>query len=74
MRQYTRFLMRHYRLRQVCCAASEDARARFIRTGTRLGRSYPAALLKQGRKHRPGSERAGTHHNDRKEVGWLAFA
>ncbi len=62
---------------QECRAASEDARARLIGTETRLRqRDTSQPLRKPRRRHRTGSEQAGTHHNhnERKEVGWLAFA
>lgn len=56
-------------------AASDDARARLIGNGSRLGqRDTSQPPLKQGRNAPTGSERAGTHYNERKEVCWPAFA
>ncbi len=56
-------------------AASEDEQARLIGTGTCLGQRFKAQpALKQRRRYRTGSERAGTHHNYRKKGGWPAFA
>lgn len=61
---------------QECRAASEDARARLIGTETRLRQRDTSQPLRKRRRHRTGSKQAGTHHNhnERKEVGWLAFA
>ena len=78
MRQYMKFLTEALPPKAAvpeCRAASDDARARLIGNGTRLGQSDTSQpLLKQGRQHRAGSERAGTHYNERKEVSWPAFA
>lgn len=78
MRQYMKFITEALPPKAAvpeCRAASDDARARLIGNGTRLGQSDTSQpLLKQGRQHRPGSERAGTHYNERKEVSWPAFA
>ena len=78
MRQYMKFLTEALSPQvdvPECRAASDDARARLIGNGTRLGQSDTSQpLLKQGRQHRAGSERAGTHYNERKEVSWPAFA
>lgn len=78
MRQYMKFITEALPPKAAvpeCRAASDDARARLIGNGSCLGqRDTSQPLLKQGRTHRPGSGRAGTHYNERKEVSWPAFA